>query len=346
MSRPVGSYIMPVLTRRSELLKVRLDRFSRALHGLESGDVRALHRVRVASRRLRELLPVLELNHSAAHKLNRRLRRVTARLGTVRELDVLLLLIDELHVSRRGRTGPIARVGVAISKARDDARKRMFHHLPIGGLRRIVRKLDKLVDQLVKQEDTEPHTQSADATEPRPSAKRVKSGWRWAIEARVAKRSSRLRAAVEEAGAVYLPERLHDVRIAVKKLRYAVELVGEATGARREPELRTLKRGQEILGRMHDLQMLIERVRDVQASLTPPSVVVWHDLDMVVKSLDDDCRRLHARYMRVRGMLLVLADRLARGQSPEKLAPPRGQTPPRSRRSQTPTTATSTRRVS
>jgi hypothetical protein len=26
---------------------------------------------------------------------------VTARLGTVRELDVLLLLIDELHVSRR-----------------------------------------------------------------------------------------------------------------------------------------------------------------------------------------------------------------------------------------------------
>jgi len=345
MSRPVGSYIMPVLTRRSELLKVRLDRFSRALHGLESGDVRALHRVRVASRRLRELLPVLELDHTAAHKLNRRLRRVTARLGTVRELDVLLLLIDELHVSTRGRTGPIARVGVAISKDRDDARKRLFHHLPIGDLQRVSRKLDKLVDQLVEQEDAEPSTHAAGA-QPRGHVKRVKSGWRWAIEARVAKRSSRLRAAIDEAGAVYLPERLHDVRIAIKKLRYAVELVGEATGARREAELRTLKRGQEILGRMHDLQMLIERVRDVQASLTPPSLVVWHDLDMVVKSLDDDCRRLHARYMRVRGILLVLADRLARGQSPEKLATPRGQTPPRSRRGQTPTTATSTLRVS
>jgi CHAD domain-containing protein len=248
-------------------------------------------------------------------------------------------------VSRRGRTGPIARVGVAISKARDDARKRLFHDLPIGGLRRVARKLDKLVGQLVEQEDAEPHRHAAGA-QPRGQAKRVKSGWRWAIEARVAKRSSRLRAAIEEAGAVYLPERLHDVRIAIKKLRYAVELVGEATGVRRDPELRTLKRGQEILGRMHDLQLLIDRVRDVQASLTPPSLVVWHDLDMVVKSLDDDCRRLHARYMRVRGLLLLLAERLARGQAPAKVAAPRAQTPPRSRRGLTPTAAASTRRVS
>ena len=96
---------------------------------------------------------------------------------------------------------------------------------------------------------------------------------------------------------------------------------------------------------MHDLQMLIDRVREVQASLTPPSLVVWHDLDMVVKSLDDDCRRLHARYMRVRGLLLILAERLARGQAPAKPAAPRAQTP-RSRRGLTPTAAASTRRVS
>jgi len=51
------------------------------------------------------------------------------------------------------------------------------------------------------------------------------------------------------------------------------------TGAKREVELRTLRRGQEILGRMHDLQMLIDRVRDVQASLAPPSLAVWRELD-------------------------------------------------------------------
>jgi len=318
MRSPLGAYTiridsnMPV-TRRSELLKVRLDRFSRVLHGMEKGDISALHRARVASRRLRELLPVLQLDHGDASKLNRRLRRITERLGTVRELDVLLMLIDELHISRRVRTGPIARVGVAISKARDDARKRVFHHLPVDGLRRMARKLDRLVEQMAKQEE------SARA-QPRRSAKTPKSGWRWAIEARLAKRSSRLRAAVEEAGAVYLPERLHDVRVALKKMRYAVELAGDASGARREADLRTLARGQEILGRMHDLQMLIDRVRDVQAALAPPSLGVWRDLDALVESLDEDCRRLHARYMRARAALIAVADRHARAQNGEKVA--------------------------
>jgi CHAD domain-containing protein len=337
---------MSVSTRRSELLKARLDRFSRVLHGVEKGDIRALHRARVASRRLRELLPVLQLDHGTAHKLNRRLRRVTARLGTVRELDVLLLLIDELHISRRSRSAAIGRVGVAISKARDDARKRLFRHLPMGGLRRIARKLDKLVDELANQEDVEPRRSAAAGAQPRRRADGAKSGWRWAIEARATKRASRLRAAIDEAGAVYLPERLHDVRIAVKKLRYAVELAGDAAGVKRELDLRVLTRGQEILGRMHDLQMLIDRVRDVQASLAPPSLAVWRDLDEVVESLDEDCRRLHARYMRARGALLMLVDRIARGQGPQKLTPTRGQPAAGARRSLTSTNGTSTRRVS
>ena len=336
MRSALGSYTMPVLTRRSELLKARLDRFSRVLHGLEQGDIRALHRARVASRRLRELLPVLQLDHGTAHKLNRRLRRVTTRLGTVRELDVLMLLIDELHISRRSRSAPIGRVGVAIAKARDDARKRLSRHLPIGGLRRIARKLEKLVDELAKHEQAQPHR----------GADRAKSGWRWAVEARVTKRASRLRASIDEAGAVYLPERLHDVRIAVKKLRYAFELAAETAGAKREVELRTLRRGQEVLGRMHDLQMLIDRVRDVQASLAPPSLAVWRELDEVVASLDEDCRRLHARYMRARGALRALADRLARGHGPQKLTASRGQTSAGSRRGITAAAATSARRVS
>ena len=318
MRTPLGAYtiridsIMPVI-RRSELLKARLDRFSRVLQGVEKGDISALHRARVASRRLREVLPVLQLDHGAAVKLNRRLRRVTARLGTVRELDVLLLLIDELHVSRRVRTGPIAQVGVAISKQRDDARKRLFRHLPADELRRTARKLDRLVDEMAKHEN-------ATGTRPRGETDTATSGWRWAIDARVAKRASRLRAAIDEAGAVYLPERLHGVRLAIKKMRYALELGADASGARREPDLRALTRGQEILGRMLDLQMLIDRVRDVQAALTPPSLSVWRDLDAVVESLDDDCRRLHARYMRARVALLAIADRHVRGPVAEKIA--------------------------
>jgi CHAD domain-containing protein len=47
-------------------------------------------------------------------------------------------------------------------------------------------------------------------------------GWQWALGARVARRASALRAAIDTAGG--WSERLHKVRIALKKLRYAVEL--------------------------------------------------------------------------------------------------------------------------
>src|SRR5438477_5064061 len=120
--RPRPSTIMPVSARRSDLLHKRLELFTRALHGIEDGHVRALHRTRVASRRLRELLPILQLEQSSTRKLIRRLRRITTRLGSARELDVLLMLLDELRdAGRAGKT--IRLVTEAVTAERDAARK-------------------------------------------------------------------------------------------------------------------------------------------------------------------------------------------------------------------------------
>jgi len=286
---------MPVSTTRSELLRKRLDGFTHALHGVEQGDTRALHQARVASRRLRELIPVLQLESGTARKVGRRLRKVTTRLGTVRELDVLRLLIDELHVSRPSSSAALGRVGMTVSKARDEARKRLLAHPPTGEIRRLARKLDRIAG------DVE-HAETA-------SSKTAARSWRWAIDARAASRASRLATAMAAAGALYLPERLHAVRIAVKKLRYAVELWTEAASEPARADLRVLKRSQELLGRMRDLHVLVDRVRRTQASLTPPSVTVWRDLDALMSSLEDDCRRLHARYMRTRDALSAVAAR-------------------------------------
>jgi CHAD domain-containing protein len=286
---------MTAPTTRSELLKKRVDQFTRVLRAMEKGDVRALHQARVASRRMRELVPMLQLERSTARKLGRRLQKITARLGTVRELDVLLLQIDELHVSGRRGSGGLGRVGVRVSKARDEARKRLFAQLPISEMARLARKLDRIAGDLV---DTE-----------RASSKSAARSWRWAIEARVTKRAERMAAAMVDAGALYLPERLHTVRIALKKLRYGVELSAEAAGARRDADLGLLTRGQDLLGRLHDVQMLIDQVRQTQASLAPPSVIVWRELDTLVSSLEDDCRRLHARYMRLRDGLAAIVER-------------------------------------
>jgi CHAD domain-containing protein len=291
---------MSVPTARHDLLRKRLEGFTRSLPGLGPGDVRALHRTRVASRRLRELLPVLQLDNEVTRKLSRRLRKVTKRLGTVRELDVLHLLIEELHESGRHDYAALARIADEVSRDRGEAREKLLgRKQQLAELKQIARKLDRAADTL----ETRGETTTRGSGHPR--------GWRWALDARVAHRAAALGEAARRAGALFLPERLHTVRIAIKKLRYALELSAEVAGNKTTPELRALKRAQEKLGRLHDLHVLMNRVRQLQASLIPPNLGVWRELDALVTALENRCRLLHARYMRDRTALDAIADRLS-----------------------------------
>jgi CHAD domain-containing protein len=263
------------------------------LPGVESGEVGAVHRMRVASRRLRELLPILQLDSAAVRKMSKRLRKAARRLGTVRELDVLLTLIDELHGARPSDKA-LRRIVQALRKAREEAGRRLVHKDVAGDLRRVEKKLEGLAADL-------DHLDRG----------RSRGGWRWAIDARVAHRASLLKEAIREAGSMYVPDRIHGVRLAIKKLRYGLELSAEAAGLKETPELRALKRGQELLGRLRDLQVLMERVRREQAAMTPPDLAAWRELDALVTTLENNCRRLHARYVRQRTTLSSICDRLS-----------------------------------
>jgi len=296
---------MTASTQRHDLLRTRLERLTRLLPGVAQGDVDALHRTRVALRRLRELLPILQLDHEVADKLGRRLRKMTARLGTVRELDVLLILIDELHESGRHDRAALKRVAESVTRERARARDHLLgRKVPLDELKRIARKLDRSVDEL-------------EHAETKPAGPSRARGWRWALDARIARRAEGLQQAVADAGAVYLPERLHGVRIAAKKLRYALEIAADVDAARTTPELRVLERTQALLGRLHDLQVLMDRVRQVQASLAPPNIAAWRELDALTTVLENSCRRLHARYMRDRAGIEALGDRFA-GRTPKR----------------------------
>jgi CHAD domain-containing protein len=283
---------MSVSTARYNLLKSRVDRFNRVIPGVGEGNIRAVHQARVASRRLRELLPILRLEGDGTRKLVRRLRKVTRRLGRVREADVLLPLIDELHEARRPTRPTLVRVTGEV-KARRKAAQKHLSKSDIVELKRIGRKLETAAAKL--EDDDSP---------------RAAREWQWALEARIARRAAALRAAIDKAGAVYLPDRLHSMRVALKKLRYSIELSEEAANVKEGADLRMLKRAQELLGRLHDLEVLIDRVRHVQASLAPPDVNAWRELNDFVLSIEDRCRRLHARYLRGRGALIELCDRL------------------------------------
>jgi CHAD domain-containing protein len=61
-----------------------VDAFLKEIKGSEATSIEAIHRGRVASRRLRELLPLVLLEPAFSRDLGRRLRKVTERLGAVR----------------------------------------------------------------------------------------------------------------------------------------------------------------------------------------------------------------------------------------------------------------------
>ena len=69
-----------------------------------------------------------------------------------------------------------------------------------------------------------------------------------------------------------------------------------------------MKHAQDLLGRMHDLQVLIDRVRQLQA-VPPGDVRAERELEAIVDALEDDCRRLHARYTRERPALAAICAR-------------------------------------
>ena len=68
----------------------------------------------------------------------------------------------------------------------------------------------------------------------------------------------------------------------------------------------------DSLGRLHDLEVLLSRAREAQASCAL-DLTTWRDLGALVHVIENDCRQLHARYMSDRTHLLTTANRMAAG---------------------------------
>ena len=94
----------------------------RHLRTARDGDGDGIHQARVASRRLREAVPVLATGISNARqgKIRKKIRRITRALGSIRELDVTISLIDEL--ARREAVPRLALEHVRAAVLREHAR--------------------------------------------------------------------------------------------------------------------------------------------------------------------------------------------------------------------------------
>jgi CHAD domain-containing protein len=269
------------------------------------GDQAALHKARLATRRIREALPLLSASDKV-RRLERKVRRITRALGPIRELDVALQILDEVETSGEVSRPALARVRQALARER--------HALEADMKRRIDScNLAKLRKRALAAARKAGEDGSAQGDPARVAQARM----------RAARRAERLRGAIEGASGIYLPDRLHEVRIAVKKLRYALELVGElsrsrsprhAQSARRSrkapnAQVKTLAKVQDALGRMHDLEILIARTRGVQGAPGAPALKLSGELDGLVRRFETECRLLHGQYMASRRALFDICER-------------------------------------
>jgi CHAD domain-containing protein len=270
------------------LLARHIGVFAEQLPRAVDGDPTGVHQARVASRRLRETLPVTGagLRRRRVRRLRSRLRRVTRLLGPVREQDVALQMVASL--ARPGQ--PSSPLADAV--ARDVARERearlalLAHRVDPARVRRVVARLERFA-----------------AAIPDP---RLDTRWRHVLAERIQVRAHALQVAVADAGALYLPERLHAVRIAVKKLRYALELASEARLAPAATSVRQLREAQDILGELHDHDVLRSRVAGAPDD---EDVELADARAEAVAALDAKARALHARYLRRQASIIRAADR-------------------------------------
>jgi CHAD domain-containing protein len=279
------------------LFNKRLDPFRRAITGVRTWDVEAVHQSRVGSRRLRELIPLLGLDRETQRSVGRQLRQVTRRLGKVREVDVLADIAGEL---RRGEGAPDALDRIADS-IRDETRRTrdwLTRRLPPHDLERLSRTLAEVALELGARDGRSSL-----------SASRNPQIWLSAVDARVARRASRLRSAIDRAGAMYSLDALHTVRIAVKKFRYALEVAHEARGRDDQATIAFLKDTQNVLGRLHDLEMFVSRVRHLNADAESE---LFPDLAALERRVEIECRELHSRFLQDRTRLVALVDGLVR----------------------------------
>src|SRR6266545_2718271 len=279
-------------TTPSELLiRQRLTAVTRGLPGTRTGDVSSLHQTRVATRRLREALPLVA-SGSRGRKLEKTVRRLTRMLGPVRELDVALQTLDEFEGLDDVPRAAITKLRQVVSEER-----RLLH----GEMCRRLGKID------LEKLRTHAVTAARKAKAPRGGGL-VDPARVTAADQRSARRAIGLRAAIENASSIYLPDRLHEVRIGVKKLRYGMEIARELRRSHATARIRTLKEAQDLLGRMHDLEVLIARTRAVQGASSAPNLRVSAHLDRLVRRLENECRQLHGQYMTSRNKLLAICE--------------------------------------
>jgi len=241
-----------------------LDAFMREIGGVEGAqDIEYIHRMRVASRRLRAALPLFSYCFPARHyaKWMQELTNVTRALGEARDADVQIAFLEKTLKKLQKESG-------ADTKAAPDgkASKEPAIRFLLLALRKKRGLLQKRVLSALKQfEKSRAAEDMQQAFVPVQTGVPLRKKPRlWGVPPvaalRIAKRLADLRSFEPW---VLHPEAVaehHATRIAAKKLRYTMEVYGPVYRNSLKKPLSRVKKIQEILGDVHDCDVWIDHI--------------------------------------------------------------------------------------
>ena len=273
-------------------LREEADELARALPAAIAGDVRGVHRARVAARRLSEALPIARaaLDEDHDRGLRRDVRRMRRALGGTRELDVARTMLAQEALDRGWAAALVEKVDARCAAGRGAARGHLRRRLAHLEPDELPKRLKHLADELERA---------------RPSARGEAL-----LATRLRTRARNFGRVLAATGTLYSPEQLHAARIGGKKLRYTLELARTIARLPVSNVVRDLRAAQDLLGGLRDLQMLQRQIAAVAAdpATNPATMRVlddWH------RELDAACRERHAAFVQMLPALEHFAESLA-----------------------------------
>ena len=137
---------MNTSTSRDRLWRKRLNELSAVWPDFVSGRTTGLHKTRVASRRIREALPIVGVAAPPAKvkKLSKKMRALTRSLGPIRELDVELDLLERKSKTDGVPGRAIEMVRREVASRRQALRDELAGNAPVGDLKKLLKKLERV----------------------------------------------------------------------------------------------------------------------------------------------------------------------------------------------------------
>ncbi len=216
---------------------------------VRAGDAEAVHKMRVATRRLRSTLrtfaPLLDASEGDLDRLHDEIKWLTGLLGEVRDADVMAGRLAGLLAAEPPElvVGPVpARITQLLAARTQDARARLIAELDGQRYITLLNDLDALVTAVG-------------------GSGRVGKRELRRLAHRAVRRADRRLAAADGAGDER-DERLHEARKAYKRARYAAELATPVAGPPAAKLADLITDLQDVLGAHQDAIVTAELLRD------------------------------------------------------------------------------------